>query len=299
MAVSNHMFTTRDFAAPKELVKGIFDVAKSKSVVAQLATARPINLRGEIIPVFKPSEQLGVVGEGERKPVAKPVVEQRFITPIKVAQIMVFSEEQLATDDAGVFEHVKAEFAVKIQNALDSLVLHAENPRNHAVIAGQTGVVKDAAHRISMTDGNVVDAFYAALDLVEASTENGVNGIAADTRVRSTMLRAQTAGGLVPNYAAISDFGGFKTAYNKSVGRSADGTAKNTRLIVGDWSQVIYGLADTIDMTVLDQASVEMPDGSVINLAQDNAKALRFETKIGAAVLNENAFAVVEDTSAA
>lgn len=283
---------------PKSIAKSIFAEARETSVVARLATAAPMTLGGETFSVYNGKVNLGVVGEGELKPVEKPTAGVKTITPHKVAALVIVSDELIENDVTGTFENIQVDLRDSVARALDSIVLHGENPRTGSVLAGQTGIIKDASTKIEVEGGDYTSAFLAAASAVGSKYE--VSGVAADSRIKPNLIMAANAVQTgVPNIAVSSvNFGGYNTQFGRMVGQSATGVEKNSKIVVGDWGKVRYGFADSIQVKLLSESTIQDDEGNLIFLAQQNLKALLVETKIGAAVLDSNAFAVVNNPAA-
>lgn len=291
-------FTRADakVSVPAEVASTVFKKAREASVVGRLATASPLSLSGSVVPIYDGEVNMGTVAEGGKKPVQKPSASVVTITPQKMAAIVVVSDELIRQNPGEMFEAIQADMADAVGRALDSLVLYGADAITGSRIAGQSAVI-DTTKKVTVAGNDYKTAILSGIDLVGQSYD--VDGIAADSRVRSRLLATvnETQFGL-PNMAA-SEFSvaGLPTAFGRTVGRNG-GVDKTTRLVLGDWDRVRYGFATDIEITRSNEATIVDSDGSMISLFQNNLTALRIETTIGAAVLDKDAFAVVNAATA-
>ena len=51
--------------------------------------------------------------------------------------------------------------------------------------------------------------------------------------------------------------------------------------VAGDWEQAIYGVVNGVEVSISEEATLELGDGSTINLWQQNMFAVRAEIEIG------------------
>ena len=76
-------------------------------------------------------------------------------------------------------------------------------------------------------------------------------------------------------------------------------TISSVAEIVGDWNNAYYGILRNIEFKVLDQATlttIEDDDGNPVNLAERDMFALRAIMEVGAMVVKDEAFAVINKT---
>lgn len=290
------IFTSKDskLVLPTEYAQTVFAKAREASVVGRLATASPLTLGGTTLPIYNGEVNMGVVAEGARKPVEKPDTAVKTITPMKMAAIVVVSDEMVRADPGQMFEAIQSDMSDAVGRALDALVIHGADARTGNRIPGQTALV-DSTKTVELAKGDYKTAVLAGFDLVGENYD--VNGVAADSRSKSRLLSTvnEVQFGL-PNLAA-QDFtvAGVPAAFGRTVGR-VGGAEKDTRLVIGDWSKIRYGFATGVEITRSSEATIVDESGEVISLFQSNLVALRVETFIGATVLNSDAFAVVKDS---
>ena len=291
-------FSTKDskLVLPTEYAQTVFAKARETSVVGRLATASPLTLGGTTLPIYNGEVNMGVVAEGARKPVEKPEAALKTITPMKMASIVVVSDEMVRADPGQMFEAIQADMSDAVGRALDALVLYGADARTGNKIPGQTAVL-DSTKAVELAKGDYKTAVLAGFDLVGENYD--VNGIAADSRTKGRLLATvnEVQFGL-PNLAA-QDFtvAGVPAAFGRSVGRVGKAD-KDTRLVIGDWSKIRYGFATGVEISRSNEATIVDESGEVVSLFQNNLLALRIETFIGATVLNSDAFAVVKDAVA-
>lgn len=281
---------------PAEIAKSVFKNAREASVVARLANSTPLSLSGTTIPVYDGEVNLGVVGESGKKPTEKPGTSMHTIAPHKMAAIVVVSDELVRQNPGEIFDNIQADMSDAVGRALDSLVLYGADARTGTRVAGQTAVL-DTTKTVELASGDYKTAILSGFELVGEKYD--VNGIAADSRAKASLLSTvnEVQVGL-PNLVA-QDFtvAGVPTAFARTVGRNG-GQDKDTRLVLGDWNRLRYGFASGIEMTRSSEATLVDANGEVISLFERNLVALRVETFIGATVLDNDAFAVVNAPAA-
>ena len=140
-------------------------------------------------------------------------------------------------------------------------------------------------------DYDAVNAKDAYTGLVAADTDisiNGgvVNGYAISPQARGILLGSRDEDGrplFINNVAdgAIPMILGAKTLLSRGAYvEGAEVTDPSTVGFVGDWTKAVYGVVNGVDISISDQATLDLGSSS-INLFQQNMFAVRAEIEIG------------------
>ena len=213
--------------------------------------------------------------ETEKKPVSNSTIESKLLRPYKIAVIETVSKELLRDADA-----LYATLVKRLPSALAKAF-------DNTVVGGTTAPGSDFDTFAAATAQDISTGTYAALVAADADvTAHGgiVNGFAIAPQGRSLLLGATDSTGrplFVNNVAegAVPMILGAKTVMSKGLYK-ADG-AGNIVGVVGDWTQAIVGTVDGIEISVSDQATLDIGSGNTINLWQQNMVAIRAEMEVG------------------
>lgn len=267
---------------PKETVSAIMLKGFEDSVVGRLAGTTPIKFGETAIPIYNGEASLGQVAEGAKIGTSAPTTSFKTLTPIKVATIIPVSRELAEYDPADIMEHIEADLAASVAKAFDSLVLAGKDGKGAPVVAQSN--INETTKRIELVDGNYKESIISAIEAVGADYD--ATGVAFDTA-----LRARLAGVVNETQVGLADLSSPRLQIAGLTGEASRNVGKNgLKLVVGDWSKVRAGYAEDVRITRSTEATV---DG--INLFEHDMIALRVTTRLGAVVLDENAFAVIED----
>lgn len=267
---------------PKETVSAIMLKGFEDSVVGRLAGTTPIKFGETAIPIYNGEASLGQVAEGAKIGTSAPTTSFKTLTPIKVATIIPVSRELAEYDPADIMEHIEADLAASVAKAFDSLVLAGKDGKGAPVVAQSN--INETTKRIELVDGNYKESIISAIEAVGADYD--ATGVAFDTA-----LRARLAGVVNETQVGLADLSSPRLQIAGLTGEASRNVGKNgLKLVVGDWSKVRAGYAEDVRITRSTEATV---DG--INLFEHDMIALRVTTRLGAVVLDSDAFAVIED----
>lgn len=271
---------------PKELAQAIMLKGFEDSVVGRLAGTKPIKFGETSIPVYNGEAALGQVGETEKIGTSNVSTSFKMLTPIKVGTIIPVSRELAEHDPAGIMEHIEADLAAAVAKAYDALILSGKDGKGLAV-TGQSHI-NATTKRIELgADADYKSAIVAAVEAV--GNDYDANGIAFDTSLRARLAGVvnETQVGLADLSTPRLQIAGFRAEASRNVGKA------NQKLVVGDWSKVHAGYAEDVRIVRSTEATV-----NGINLFENDMVALRITTRIGGVVLDDSAFAVIEDATA-
>lgn len=284
-----------------ELVTEIMNKVQGRSTLAKLSNQQPIPFNGTEQFIFNLEGNAQIVGEGELKGAGKAVISSKVITPLKfVYQARITDEFMHASDEKKLnfLKHYADGFAKKIAEAFDIAAIHGLEPK------GLTDASFKATNSFDgLVTGNVVTYNAAAIDsniddAVQAivATDNEVTGIAMSPAAGQAMSKVKVNNVVqFPEFRfgqRPDNFFGMELDINKTL-TAQSGKGKKNHAIVGDFqNRFKWGYAENIPMEIIEYGD---PDGAGRDLKAYNEILLRTEAYIGWGILDEKAFARVEE----
>lgn len=301
------MATIPEQLLPREVTGPIFDKAQERSVVMRLGGTIPVTLGETSIPTTTKRPEVGVIGEGEAKPVSDVGYGVKTFTPVKLATIVVVSEEFARANVGGTYDQISDDLAFALARGADLLSLHGRSPLTGALVEGKE-YINQTSNRVVLgstlqEEGGISADLVAGYELVvNDDTSEEFTGFAADSRVRPRLIGATDKNGR-PLLQAATNLAdrmdtvlGLPTAYSRAVsGRIGASADTGVRAFGGDWSLVRWGFAQEMTIKVSTEATV-MIDGQLVSLWQHNLVGLLVEATFGWAIGNVDAFAAYEMT---
>lgn len=294
------------FALPKHLASGLWSKAQTGSTVATLSGSEPMQFGETQLMTFTGKPKAQYVAEGAAKSGTDPVFGTKTVSPHKVQVTMRFNEEvQWADEDyqLGALSALSTAAGEALARALDLGVYHGINPLSGAVVPSIVvgDRVATTTNRVelttpTLTTPDTVLESAAGLVIADGYTPNGV---ALDSSYAWTIATARYADGRkkYPELGLgidVSSFEGIRASVSTTVSAPEASTATSVKAIVGDFTQLRWGVQRNIGIHKIEYGN---PDG-IGDLKANNQFALRAEVVYGWAVMDLNAFAVVEDAVA-
>lgn len=288
---------TRGNLFDPEIVNDLVTKVKGASALSVLCGARPVPFNGQKEYVFSMDDEVDLVAESGAKSRGHMALTTRTIAPLKVEYGARMSDEFLyATEDAklDVFAAFNDGFAKKVARGLDIMAMHGLNPRSKtaATLIG-TNHFDDGVTVITPT------ASEDANDLVERAIEGimaadfDVDGIALSPQFRSDLSKLTYTDGhkMFPELtwgAMAGSLNGLRAACNNTVNFNNS----DDRAIIGDFAKGFrWGYSKQIPFEVIRYGD---PDNSGMDLKGYNQIYIRAEVYLGWAILDKNAFAVIQ-----
>lgn len=311
MAGIDNNRTTSGVALPKEVSSEIWGDAQAQSAVMRLARQIALPGSGITIPIVTGDAEADWVSETDEKPVSRATLDNKDITPYKLAVIEPFSNE-FRRDLPGIYAELRRRLPGAIAKKFDATVFGSSAPGSNFDTLGAATAVK-----LGPAASDVKKNTYAGL--VEAYTTvagNGgtLSGWALSSQAKGLLLgQVDTTGrplllDSIQGGSAVPQLLGEPVTYTQGV--YASGTP-NTIGFAGDWGSAVYGTVEGIKIDVSNQASIT--DGTttitdsggtntvtipkVLNLWQRNMFAVLVEVEIGFRVRNVNRFVKLTDAT--
>lgn len=289
---------TSKLTLPREVADGIIKKTRDTSVVHALSPSIPQKFKDVDHIVFTKEPEAEFVSEGAAK--SSTSAEFAPVTGgIHKAQVTIRMNEEVRWADEDnqlqIVDSITDAAGAALGRALDYGILHAINPLTGSIIDGWK---KLTAEGVAVSRGaNPQDDIDALIDAV--NEEFDINGIALCKAYANDMrkLRISSTGARIyPNITMnlnVGDIDGVSAAVSGTVnGRLA--TAKtNVLAILGDWSQIKWGIVRDLGMELIDKGD---PDG-LGDLKRYNQVAYRTELVYSWCVIDYKGFAVLKSAA--
>lgn len=260
---------------PAEVTREILSSAQEASAVMRLAKQISLPGSGISIPVITGEATADWVNETDEKPVSRPALGNKNMTPHKLAVIVPFSNEfkrDLSTLYAEIVNRIPAALSAKF----DAAVLRGEDvpTGNFDTLAGATAVSLTtdsygalvAAHTAVATAGGVLNGWALA--------PQGYGALLGDV---------DTTGRPLYDLSSRTVLGAPVAMTNAVYAADADGAGAGTAALVGvagDWTKAYWGTVEGVQISLSDQATLN-DGGTQLNLWQRNMFAVRAEIEVG------------------
>lgn len=300
---------TSGLSLPNHLATGLWSKVQTGSTVAKLSNQEPMMFGTTTLMTFTGKPKGEVVAEGAAKSQSQPTFSTKTVTPRKVQVTMRFNEEvQWADEDyqTGVLAALRDAGAEALARALDLIAYHGINPLTGAALSGSPAKVLDTANTVEVSTATADADIDSAVGLVIADGFYQPNGIAFDPSFSYKLATTRDSQGrkLYPELGTgqqLTNYDGLNAAVSTTVsapeatisGGAYASVNPNVKAIVGDFTAIRWGVQRQVPVELIRYGD---PDGSG-DLKRDNQIALRLEVVYGIAIMDTNAFAVIEDAS--
>ena len=280
-----------NIALPTEVSSEIIQKAQEGSAVMRLARKISLPGNGVTIPVITGDPSASWVGETAAKPVSNPTLGTKIMRGYKLAVIEPFSDE-FRRDYASLYQALIQRLPAILGEKFDNTVFGgtAAPGDDFDTLAGAN------AHSLNGTGG----AYQGLVDVDTDVSMNGgiVNGYAISPQAKGILLGAvdQNKRPLFINNVsegAIPMILGSQTYLTKGAYISGSPDVVG---FAGDWTKAMYGIVEGVNITISEDATLDLGDGNTINLFQQNMFAVRAEIEIGFRA-DTSVFAKITSTS--
>ena len=276
---------------PSDLANEILQKAQGSSAIMQLAQKVTLPGRGLTIPVITGDPEAAWVEETGAKPVSAPGISHKVLAPYTLAVIVPFSN-QFRRDLKLLYDNIVARLPGALALKFDQTVMGAVNKpgANFDNFANCTAQSLVPSQNATTYDGLV------AADADIAAQGGLLSAFALSPAGRSLLLSAKDTTGRPIFLNSVAEGApdrllGVPAVFGRGVykaGVAPVGTGAGTPAIVGvagDWTQAMYGIVDTFDISISDQATLTYVDENsqtvTLNLWQRNMFAVRAEFEVG------------------
>lgn len=272
--MADNFISKSSIELPSEVSSEIIQKTQEQSAVMRLAREIKLPGTGVSVPAISSDPEAEWVTEGGKKPVKTATLDKKLITPYKLAVIVPFSME-FVRDAANLYDALIARLPLALAEKFDS-----------TVFGGTTKPGENFDTFASCTAQDIETNAYAALVAADAdiADHDGItNGYVISPKAKAILLSAvdgnkrplfinNVAEGAIPMILGAPTY--------QSRGAYVAGTPDAVG-VAGDWTKAVYGTVSGTSVTVSDQASLTLSDGTVLNLWQQNMVAVRAEIELG------------------
>ena len=258
---------------PAEVSAEIMQKVQLDSAVMKLAKRIDLPGRGASINVITSDPEASWVGETEAKPVSNPGVATKVMSAYKLAVIVPFSKE-FRRDAESLYNALVERLPRALAAKFDATVLTGSAPgSNFDTLASVTAqaIGSDAYGGLVAADTDVATNGGIMNGVVLSPQGKGILLASKDETGRPLFINS-VAEGAVPMVL------GARTELSKGAYKSG---SPNVVGIVGDWTQALYGTVAGVEISISEDATLDLGDGNVINLFQQNMFAVRAEIEVG------------------
>ena len=294
------VLATGGITLPKNIAAGLWSKATTGSTVAVLSGSEPMKFGNVDVMTFETRPRAEYVGEGADKASSTIGFGVKTIKPKKVQVTLRFNEEvQWADEDyqLGVLSTLATAGGDALARALDLGVYHAVNPLTGAAVASLTEKLTDTTNRVEIDTAGADMDMEAAAGLV-ITNQYVPNAVAFDPSHAWTLATARYSDGRkkYPDLGfgtSISNFEGLRVSVSSTVSGQPETTDTKIRAILGDFGQIRWGVQRRVPVETIRFGD---PDGQG-DLKRKNQIALRLEIVYGWAIMDLDAFAVIENAT--
>lgn len=298
----------------EDYARGIIKDAIQESAALQLLDKRRMSQKTQRMSVVAAKPTAAFVTGSDTDVGLKATTNMSWadktMTAEPIAAIVAIPEDLLEDADYDLWAEVKPELTEAVAFVIDSAVFFGSGAPTswptaivpHAIAAGNTvnaGTGVDLAADLNSAMGAVEsDGFYPNgwfYDLRERATLRGQRDanrqLLFSPRGPANTGISNAGDGITGNRRRSSAGAGMiwdLDAYTSAMGLAGfTPTTGNIRYLTGDFNQAIIGIRSDMRMTVLSEATLYNPDGSVLYaLPQQDMKALRIVMRIAYQIKN-------------
>lgn len=290
-------------ALPAALSADILGKAVEQSFVMRAGRQVTVPGPGLTIPVITGEPTAGWTAETAKKPVSTHTMTRKNLIPKTLSVIEPFSN-QFRRDLPGLYAELVRRLPGAIAKKFDSDVVFSDRTNVDSLWSNGVALSANANRSVLDATGTLQDLIDGVKNVTDAGYDP--NGFVLSPAAELLFAGASTSGPLTFGTGLIGDLvnGAIRSRNVVVSGLDADGsgagsTTFSTLGIVGDWSQLVWGYVESIEIAISDQ-SVLYVDGGVndIHLFQQNMFAVRAEVEIGAVIGDPKAFNLYGTTPA-
>jgi HK97 family phage major capsid protein len=273
--------TTAGVSLPPAVADEIWGATSESSAAMQLAGQIPLPGAGVSVDIITGNAEAEWVAETDEKPVSRPTMGSKLMTPYTLAVIVPFSN-QFRRDKARLYQALVNKLPEALALKFDRTVFGdvAAPGSNFDTLQGAAAV-------------GIAGDTYAGLVAADQAVATGgglLNGWAVSPQGRGLLLGAVDGFGR-PLFTASPNTGGsvsqllgqpvYMTRGVYLADADGAGTGTDAQLgFAGDWSGAAWGSVEGVQIAFSDQATLT-DGGTTINLFQRNMFAVRAEIEVG------------------
>lgn len=264
----------------------IWQTAILSSAVMGLTPQIPLPGAGVSVDIITGDPTAQWVNETDAKPVDKGTVSSKNMRSYTLAVIEPFSN-QFRRDKSALYDALVARLPMALARKFDSTVLFGTAP-------GSDFDTLTAAAAVSLKPTAPASAYDSLLTVESnvATVGGMLSGVAVAPQGFSLLRSAKDTTGR-PLFVGDLQTGDLPQVLGASIVRTKalyKAGTPNTVGMAGDFSFAAWGSVEGISVSISDQATLTLGDGTALNLWQRNMFAVRAEIEVGFRVRDIGAF---------
>lgn len=262
---------------PVDVSQEIIQKTQEESAVMQLARQIPLPGRGAAVNVITSDPEAAWVGETNAKPVSNPGLATKILRGYKLAVIVPFSNEfrrDVATLYDAVVDRLPRSLGAKFDATVFGNVSAPGSDFDTFASVTAQAIGADAYAGLVAADGDVAAHGGIMNGVVLAPQGKSILLSSVDRDGRPLFINSVAEG-------AIPMVLGARTLQSKGAYVAGTSPAPNKVGIVGDWTQSVFGTVEGVRITYSEDATLDLGNGTLINMFQDNMFAVRAEIEVG------------------
>ena len=257
---------------PASVSSEILSKVQESSKVMRLARQMPLPGNGAAINVLLSDPTAAWAGETASKAVSNPTVATKILRGYTLAVIVPFSN-QFRRDASALYNAIVEKLPDALGRKFDETVFFGSAPGS------------DFDTLASVTAQSLASDVYQGL--VAADTDIALHGGITNGYIFSAqgkgLLLGATDTTKRPIFNNVTENGvpvvlGARTEITKAAFKSGSPSKVG---FAGDWNQAVWGMVEGVKINFSEDATLDLGDGNVINLFQQNMFAVRAEIEVG------------------
>lgn len=272
---------------PESVSNEILSKVQESSKVMRLAREMPLPGNGAAINVLLSDPEAAWAGETEKKAVSNPTVATKILRGYTLSVIVPFSN-QFRRDASALYNAIVEKLPDALGRKFDNTVFFGSAPGSDfdtlANVTAQS-LASDVYQGLVAADTDIALHGGISNGYVFSAQGKGIL-LGATDDVKRPLFTADATQSDIPRVL------GQRTEITKAAFKSGNPSKVG---FVGDWNQAVWGMVDGVKINFSEDATLDLGDGNVINLFQQNMFAVRAEIEVGFRALTD-AFNVLTAT---
>lgn len=270
-----------DIQLPQDVASEILAKTQETSAVMRLAQQIDLPGNGVQIPVILGDPKAQWVAETAKKPVSNPEISKKIMQAYKLAVIVPFSME-FTRDLAKLYDELVRRLPNALGAEFDATVFHGAAPGSNfdtfAAVTAQSIAGTSTYSGLVAADSDIADHGGILNGIALAPQGRGVLLSATDGNDRPLFINSVSDGAV--DRVLGAPVVATKAAYKAGSGSGASAVPPVVG-IAGDWTQAMYGTVEGVQISISKDATLDLGEGNVIYLFQQNMVGIRAEIELG------------------
>ena len=264
---------------PASVTNEILSKVQESSKVMSLARQMPLPGNGAAINVLLSDPEAAWAGETEKKAVSNPSVATKILRGYTLAVIVPFSN-QFRRDASALYNAIVEKLPDSLGRKFDYTVFFGSAPGSDfdtlASVTAQS-LASDVYQGLVAADTDIALHGGISNGYIFSAQGKGILLGATDTTKRP-LFNYDAASRDIPRVL------GQRTEVTKAAFKSGSPSKVG---FVGDWNQAVWGMVEGVKINFSEDATLELENGTTINLFQQNMFAVRAEIEVGFRALTD------------